>query len=71
MSKPPPSRPTRKRVTLLALCLAAFIMGALVAIFLLPARPADPTTGPPDTATGPDQATTPERQNVRALDEVI
>ncbi len=41
--------------------------GALVATFLLPARPADPTTGQPDAATGPDQASTPERQNVRAL----
>ena len=46
---------------------AAAAAGALVAIFLLPARPADPTTVLPPAATDPQHASTPERQNVRAL----
>jgi len=46
---------------------AVAAVGALVAIFALPARPADLTTSQPDAATGLDQASTPERQNVRAL----
>jgi phage tail sheath gpL-like len=50
---------------------AVAAVGALVAIFLLPARPSDSTTIQPDAPTGPDQATTAERQNVRILDEVI
>jgi sugar phosphate permease len=42
--------------------------GALVAIFLLPARPADSGTETrPPAATDPPLASTPERQNVRAL----
>jgi hypothetical protein len=40
--------------------------GALVAIFLLPARPGD-SGGGPGVATEPPHASTAERQNVRAL----
>jgi EmrB/QacA subfamily drug resistance transporter len=50
---------------------AVAAVGALVAIFLLPARPSASTTSQPDASTGPDQVSTPERQNVRALGEVI
>ncbi len=42
--------------------------GALVAIFLLPARPAEPATEAPQlAATDPQHASTPGRQNVQAL----
>jgi EmrB/QacA subfamily drug resistance transporter len=42
--------------------------GALVAIFLLPARPADPKTQARQlAATDPQHPSTPERQNVQAL----
>jgi uncharacterized integral membrane protein len=42
--------------------------GALVAIFLLPARPADSKTEARQLAgTDPQHASTPERQNVQAL----
>jgi EmrB/QacA subfamily drug resistance transporter len=47
---------------------AVAAVGALVAIFLLPARPADPGTQSPQLpATDPQHASTTRRQNVRAL----
>jgi EmrB/QacA subfamily drug resistance transporter len=54
---------------------AVAAVGVLVAIFLLPARPFSAPAGPSDSTTsqpdGPDQASTPGRSGVRALDEVI
>jgi EmrB/QacA subfamily drug resistance transporter len=47
---------------------AVAAVGALVAIFLLPARPADPGTQSPQLpATDPQPASTTRRQNVQAL----
>ena len=47
---------------------AVAAVGALVAIFLLPARPADPGTQSPQLpATDPQHASTTQRQNVQAL----
>jgi len=47
---------------------AVAAVGALVAIFLLPARPADPGTQSPQLpVTDPQHASTPECQNVQAL----
>jgi hypothetical protein len=70
--------PTSKDAAILAFlhsfaggCLVAGAVaaaGALVAIFLLPARPADPMTqARPLAGTDPDHASGAERQKVQAL----